>query len=199
MIEERIKKLTMEVAKYINSKEYEFKFTKQKDGNILWEGTFENCKFGESYVNPPGGPYIKVGQMLSHVIKSQDFNDMVQGFEKTDGGFIIKTNKSNKIKVNSNDLHLELFAEEYDFMYDSIADSKDRAKGINPMSKEYQLKVAKKRKRLGVSLLSRSGDNVDDSSRKLCNEECEARKNNTSTDKTTIINEELSKIRKEKS
>ena len=84
-------------------------------------------------------------------------------------------------------------------MYDSIADSKDRAKGINPMSKEYQLKVAKKRKRLGVSLLSRSEDNVDDSSRKLCNEECEARKNNTSTDKTTIINEELSKIRKEKS
>jgi len=46
---------------FINGKEYEYKFTKQEDGNILWEGTFENCKFGESFVNPPGGPYIKVG------------------------------------------------------------------------------------------------------------------------------------------
>ena len=36
-------------------------------------------------------------------------------------------------------------------MYDSIDDSKERAKGINPMSKEYQLKVAKKRKKLGVT------------------------------------------------
>ena len=184
---------------FINTKGYEYKFTKQEDGNILWEGTFENCKFGESFVNPPGGPYIKVGQMLSHVIKSQDFNDIVQGFEKTDGGFLIKTNKSNKIKVNSDKLHSELFAEEYDFMYDSIADSKDRAKGINPMSKEYQLKVAKKRKRLGVSLLSSSGRKKDDSSLQLCIKESEARKNNTSTDKTIIINAELSKIRKEKS
>ena len=35
----------MEVAKYINSKEYEYEFTKQSDGNILWKGPFENCKF----------------------------------------------------------------------------------------------------------------------------------------------------------
>ena len=82
-------------------------------------------------------------------------------------------------------------------MYDSIANSNDRAKGINPMSKEYQLKVAEKRKRLGVSQLSSSGRSVDDSSRELCKEECEARKNNTKTEKTAIINEELSKIRKD--
>ena len=49
------------IKNFINGKEYEYKFTKQEDGNILWEGTFENCKFGESFVNPPGGPYIKVG------------------------------------------------------------------------------------------------------------------------------------------
>jgi hypothetical protein len=186
------------MGNFINSKGYEYKFTKQDDGNILWEGPFENCKFGKSFVNPHGGPYIKVGQMLSHVIKSPDFNNMVQGFEKTDGGFLIKTNKTNKTKVNINNLHKELFAEEYDFMYDSIADSNDRAKGINPMSKEYQLKVAKKRKNLGVSPLSSSGDSVDDSSWELCKEECEARKNNTSTEKTAIINEVLSKIKKEK-
>ena len=96
-------------------------------------------------------------------------------------------------------LHIELFSEEYDFMYDSIADSNDRARGINPMSKKYQLKVAKKRKRLGVSLLSSSGIKKDDSSLQLCIKESEARKNNTSTNKTIIINAELSKIRKEKS
>lgn len=185
----------MEVAEYINSKGYEYEFTKQSDGNILWKGPFENCKFGDSFVNPPGGPYIKVGQMLSHIIKSMDFNDIVQGFEKTDDGFLIKTNKT---KVNINNLHKELFAEEYDFMYDSFADSNDRAKGINPMSKEYQLKVAEKRRRLGVSQLSSAGGSVDDSSWELCKEECEARKNNTNTDKTAIINEELSKIRKDK-
>ena len=95
-------------------------------------------------------------------------------------------------------LHIELFSEEYDKMYDSILDAKERAKGINPMSKEYQLKVAKKRKRLGVSPLSSSGESVDDSSWELCKEECEARKNNTSTEKTAIINEELSKIKMEK-
>ena len=79
---------------------------------------------------------------------------MFQGFEKTDGGFLIITNKSI---LNISNLHQELFAEEYDFMYDSIADSKDRAKGINFMSKEYRLKVAEKRRRLGVSQLSSSG------------------------------------------
>tara|TARA_B100000963_G_scaffold210441_1_gene183329 strand:+ start:193 stop:747 length:555 start_codon:yes stop_codon:yes gene_type:complete len=184
----------MEVAKYINSKEYEYEFTKQSDGNILWKGPFENCKFSESFVNPPGGPYIKVGQMLSHVIKSLDFNDIVQGFEKIDGGFLIIINKTI---LDINNLHRELFAEEYDFMYDSISDSNDRAKGINPMSKEYQLKMAEKRRRLGVSQLSSSGRSVDDSSRELCKEECEARKNNTKTEKTAIINKELSKIRKD--
>jgi hypothetical protein len=100
--------------------------------------------------------------------------------------------------LNPKQLHIELFSEEYDKMSDSILDAKERAKGINPMSKEYQLKVAKKRKRLGVSLLSNSGDSVDDSSWELCNKESEARKNNTSTDKTAIINEELSKIKIDK-
>ena len=99
--------------------------------------------------------------------------------------------------MDTKQLHIELFLEEYDKIYDSILDAKERAKGINPMSKEYQLKVAEKRRRLGVSPLSDSGESVDDSSRELCKEECEARKNNTKTEKTAIINEELSKIRKD--
>ena len=97
-------------------------------------------------------------------------------------------------------LHIELFSEEYDKIYDSILDAKERAKGINPMSKEYQLKVAKKRKKLGVSQLSSSGDSVDDSSWKLCEKECEARKNKEKTSKTELIKKYLIeiKINKEK-
>ena len=92
-------------------------------------------------------------------------------------------------------LHIELFSEEYDKMSDSILDAKERAKGINPMSKEYQLKVAKKRKKLGVSQLSSSGDSVDDSSWELCKEECEARKNKLKTSKTELIKKYLIEIK----
>ena len=81
-------------------------------------------------------------------------------------------------------------------MSDSILDAKERAKGINPMSKEYQQKVAKKRKNLGVSPLSSSGDSVDDSSWELCKKECEARKNKLKTLKTELIKKYLIEIKK---
>tara|TARA_A200000113_G_scaffold98491_1_gene88274 strand:- start:1958 stop:2329 length:372 start_codon:yes stop_codon:yes gene_type:complete len=100
--------------------------------------------------------------------------------------------------LDTKQLHIELFLEEYDKIYDSILDAKERAKGINPMSKEYQLKVAKKRKKLGVSPLSSSGDSVDDSSWKLCKKECEARKNKEKTSKTELIEKYLIEIKKNK-
>ena len=83
-------------------------------------------------------------------------------------------------------------------MSDSILDAKERAKGKNPMSKEYQQKVAKKRKNLGVSPLSSSGDSVDDSSWELCKEECKTRKNKLKTLKTELIEKYLTKIKKNK-
>jgi hypothetical protein len=99
------------------------------------------------------------------------------------------------LKLDAKQLHIELFSEEYDKMSDSILDAKERAKGINPMSKEYQQKVAKKRKNLGVSPLSNSGESVDDSSWELCKEECEARKNKL---KTELIEKYITKIKKNK-
>jgi hypothetical protein len=65
-------------------------------------------------------------------------------------------------------LHGDLFDEEYDFTRDEITDVKTRAKGENPMSKEYIKKVAAKREALGVSPLSSSGDAVSGDSRKYC-------------------------------
>ena len=102
------------------------------------------------------------------------------------------------MKLAAKQLHIELFSEEYDNMSDSILDAKERAKGINPMSKEYQQKVAKKRKNLGVSPLSNSGESVDDSSWELCKEECEARKNKLKTLKTELIEKYITKIKKNK-
>lgn len=55
-----------------------------------------------------------------------------------------RTDKNNLVKK----LHDMLFSEEYDFMYDSYADARDRDEGINPMSKEYQEEVKEKRAEL---------------------------------------------------
>ena len=56
-------------------------------------------------------------------------------------------------------IHSELFPEEYDFHYDSIADAQDRAKGINPMSSEYISKVDARRLALGVAPFSHQPEN----------------------------------------
>jgi hypothetical protein len=47
-------------------------------------------------------------------------------------------------------LRMELFPEEYDFIYDSGSDSYNRRHGINPMSVEYQETVNKRRLEMGV-------------------------------------------------
>ena len=44
-----------------------YTFTKQDDGNILWEGKFEFCRVGTLerktvMVDPSGGPYLQSGQ-----------------------------------------------------------------------------------------------------------------------------------------
>lgn len=67
-------------------------------------------------------------------------------------------------------LRLALFDEEWDFMGDSMADSKDRSRGINPMSQEYIDRISKKRAALGVSPLSERGNSIDHSSLQFCEE-----------------------------
>jgi 5'(3')-deoxyribonucleotidase len=55
------------------------------------------------------------------------------------------------------DLKLALFREEWDFMGDSMADSKDRSRGINPMSQTYTDRVNKKREAFGVGKIGDPG------------------------------------------
>ena len=72
-------------------------------------------------------------------------------------------------------LHIEMFPEEYDHMYDSFADSSDRAAGKNPMNAEYIAKVKARRVELGVSPLSDSGMPTSNDSFKIARAEAEAR------------------------
>ncbi|MGF1719157.1 hypothetical protein L4D20_03825 [Vibrio kyushuensis] len=47
-------------------------------------------------------------------------------------------------------LHVQLFPEEYDFHYDSNVEIRQRNKGINPMSEDYQKEVNIHRLSMGV-------------------------------------------------
>jgi len=74
-----------------------------------------------------------------------------------------KDAKEARFKDLVESIHHELFPEEYDFRYDSIADAQDRARGINPMSEEYIAKVNLRRVAMGVALFDSvpTGDQVD--------------------------------------
>ncbi|MBF0265972.1 MAG: hypothetical protein HQL46_11935 [Gammaproteobacteria bacterium] len=63
-----------------------------------------------------------------------------------------------KIEALAKKLHLELFSEEYDFMYDNYDEYKQRLnKNINPMSLEYIENVNKKRISHGFQPLPEDG------------------------------------------
>ena len=79
------------VVEYENRYGDVYTFTKQEDGNVLWEGGFLLTKVEQDSINPSGGPHIKKGQMLSHVVWGDDLNVIVESFEKTENGYLIKT------------------------------------------------------------------------------------------------------------
>jgi hypothetical protein len=73
-----------------------------------------------------------------------------------------------KPKNDAYDLHATLFSEEYDFIYDSNFDAKERKKGINPMNQAYTDRMNQKRIELGVSPLGSGGKEEDSSAIELC-------------------------------
>ena len=76
-----------------------------------------------------------------------------------------------KIDKLARKIHGDRFSEEFDFMYDSSLDASERAKGINPMNKEYIDEINKKRKDLGVSPLSENGMSISNDTFELCKKE----------------------------
>jgi hypothetical protein len=79
------------MTKYENRYGDIYTFTKQEDGNVLMEGKFEWMRFGDDFIDPPGGPFIKKGQMLAHIVYDDEFNVIVDGFERVENGYLIKT------------------------------------------------------------------------------------------------------------
>lgn len=90
-------------VEYTNRYNDVYTFTKQENGDVLWEGNFEFSRYGFpnnpdgttnhdiiDMVDPSGGPYIKAGQMLSHIVYGDDLNVIVESFERVDTGYIIK-------------------------------------------------------------------------------------------------------------
>ncbi len=94
-------------------------------------------------------------------------------------------------KLTAKEIHLKVFSEEYDYMYDSLVDAQDRSNGINPMSVEYQERINLKRKKFGVSTLATNGLSLDNSSMDLCIKEFEARKNKQRTELSNLFDEYL--------
>lgn len=72
-------------------------------------------------------------------------------------------------------IHEQWFPEEYDHIYDSIEEAKDRLKGINPMSESYNVDIATRRKAISVSPLSESGMPICNDSWQIAYTEAEAR------------------------
>ncbi len=63
------------------------------------------------------------------------------------------TQDTQELKVAdlARELHVALFPEEYDHVYDSISEAKGRLRGENPMNAEYIQKTNKRRVELGFS------------------------------------------------
>jgi hypothetical protein len=65
----------------------------------------------------------------------------------SDAALDLKSSRQQRIDA----LHLKLFPECYDHLYDSIEDAKTRRRGQDPMSAEYQAAWQQKRRERGIS------------------------------------------------
>lgn len=79
------------MVKYRNRYGDEQTFTKQEDGNVLWEGDFEYIRSGHDFIDPSGGPFLKIGQILSHTIHGDEMDVIIEGFTNIKNGILIKT------------------------------------------------------------------------------------------------------------
>jgi hypothetical protein len=83
--------------------------------------------------------------------------------------------RKREIQALAKKVHFELFPEEYDFMMDSIADTRDRRRGVNPMNPDYTNRVNARRKKLGVPPLGPNGMAACQTSWKVAYAEAELR------------------------
>lgn len=91
-------------------------------------------------------------------IEIQKYNEKVKNMTKEDKkNYDLLLNIQAKYELLVGELHKELFAEEYDFIFDDNVDAIKRKNGQNPMSGEYIQMVNEKRVKLGFLPLSENG------------------------------------------
>lgn len=96
--------------------------------------------------------------------KKEEAKKLREAYESMSPEELEEFERKRRIKSLAERIHSELFPEEYDFMMDSIADAKDRRRGLNPMNADYTTKVNARREELGVSPLADNGMPTDNSS-----------------------------------
>lgn len=105
---------------------------------------------------------LTIGKILN------DYEDYLTQYEIEQLREVQKTRTDFSTQVE--DLKYAIFGEEWNFMGDSFTDSKDRSRGVSPMSREYIERVNKKRKAFGVSPLNNTGFGEEISSDLFCEE-----------------------------
>lgn len=96
--------------------------------------------------------------------KNKKYQEIVKDMsieDKHNYDFLLKLQTNFKSLVN--ELHVKLFPEEYDYVYDSGVDANARRLGENPMSEEYVNKMNDKRVKLGFLPLTQDGYAQDSS------------------------------------
>lgn len=94
--------------------------------------------------------------------QQKKYNEFTKSFSEADKkNFDFLQNIQSSFESLVNELHVKLFPEEFDFIYDSNVDSIRRARGENPMSEEYIKRMNDKRVKLGFLPLSEDGYPID--------------------------------------
>jgi len=89
--------------------------------------------------------------------KKEEARKLREAYETMSEAELREFNRTRHIQSLTEQIHFEMFPEEYDFMMDSTSDAKDRRRGKNPMSSEYTEQVNARRKELGVPPLGPNG------------------------------------------
>ena len=89
--------------------------------------------------------------------KKEEARKLREAYETMSAEELREFNRKRRIQAFAEQIHVEMFPEEYDLMMDSNADVADRRRGKNPMSAEYTEKVNARRKELGVPPLGPNG------------------------------------------
>ena len=95
-------------------------------------------------------------------IEKQKYDEIVKNMsaeDKKNYDFLLNIQSSFKSLVK--ELHVKLFPEEYDFVYDSGVDANRRRLGENPMSEDYIKRMNDKREKLGFLPLTQNGYSQD--------------------------------------